>query len=257
MNDYRKHFCLTLCHSNLRKSGFTLIELLVTIAIIAILAALLLPVLNSAREKGRAISCTSNLKQQGTGFAMYLFNSDGWLMNVGYNAGDSAGYMPWTYHLAKSMNMEKRIHWTSGLGISEKKFNIFGCPSNLEMENPGYTSIGEEFSSYGANGHNTQTGSDGPIYGQGRPFGNRSEKWSSPSKLFLSMDMKYYIWDNTRTDNGNGKVRFSHLLRANVLFGDGHTGNGKFFQSKGTWLKGSEMPFASYYSNGAFFYCGQ
>ncbi|MBW3635970.1 MAG: DUF1559 domain-containing protein [Armatimonadetes bacterium] len=59
-----------------RRAGFTLIELLVVIAIIAILAAILFPVFGRARENARRSACLSNLKQIGTGFAMYQQDYD-------------------------------------------------------------------------------------------------------------------------------------------------------------------------------------
>lgn len=114
--------------TRVQKAGnFTLIELLIAIAIIAILAALLLPALNKARAKGMAISCCNNLRSCGTALHQY--------------ANDYRDCMPYTERIYNAAFFRANESWECQLGrylgwtpLSGPA--VFHCPARPVIEHP-------------------------------------------------------------------------------------------------------------------------
>jgi len=176
------------------KRNFTLIELLVVIAIIAILAAMLLPALNKARERSRTIKCVSNRKQLATIFGMYFEQCDDYAPLARWG---SAGTNQRWY----------RSIYDAGLYKEVRVDQYLGCPSK---PNPATTPTSGESLAY-----NWRLGEEGVNY-------PKIIKARQPSKKFVIGDCSsgYYM------HNGNYRVskNYNPVMPSGIGFYPWHNG---------------------------------
>jgi prepilin-type N-terminal cleavage/methylation domain-containing protein len=128
-----------------QKSGFTLVELLVVIAVIAIVAAILFPVLAQAREKARQITCLSNCKQWGSTFMMYVQDYDetyplafGYSRSLGgwmWSASNAFHQVPvgWRNGTPVERLQVAAVEWANSVQPYVKTYSVYACPSGAEV----------------------------------------------------------------------------------------------------------------------------
>ena len=214
----------------MKKQHFTLIELLVTIAIIAVLAAILLPAISSARARARSTACTSNLKQNGMAFAIYQMNHNDWsALNYYKDAGSTRTWSEFTFGkynepgysgvLGESTRCPSVAH-PAGVHQNHQQY-IYGALGFV----PTKDTPGKKFAEKSANAF-----TDGGGSATASLF-VRTSKLASAAEFpmladSLREDAKYgkvqhYTF---KADGSQGALNLLHSNRANVLFADGHCG---------------------------------
>jgi len=197
-------------HHLLFKKGFTLIELLVVVAIIAILAAMLLPALSRAREKARSTLCMANLKQIGLAYAFYFEDYDERLPNFSASSP----------------------YWPTLLWIYYKNTRILGCPSD-KVKSYKMTSLGQKgtWPAYTPTGYPeglSYLGNSDLTYHQ-KPYQKRTKfKYTSSTALVIE-GSNHWIgsYSTAKVDYPVSSTHFirRHDKRINVLFWDLHVEN--------------------------------